>query len=590
LRSFEMALAALALALLCACAAAQAPGTPHGGAACATAFDCALGGTCTDSVCVCDAWFTGSNCTLLNLQRPRFGRESGTCGAAFNSYYSWGGRALYDLPSDTYHLMASFMCRHASLAQWTTVSSSAHFTSAVVDGPYEWFEQDCDASGICTPIVIPWSHNTVVAANAPGRSPAFLVAHIGDGVVPPAQWLPCFNKSDVKLAPPPRGARAPPLRASPGDTCYYTVADDLAGPWTRALNNSGVTINITGSWTTSGLVGNPAPLVNADGSVNLYFTATPCPAGHGALNANCIAMARAPSWDGVYQMDAAPRPITYPESEDPFVWRDFRGMYHLFTNVNTCHSRCAEGVPCGGHAWSADGVTFSDLYVGAFGPVITWPNGSEWRNAYVERPLVTMAPDGVTPLAFHVGMGRSSYEDSCNWVQLFCTNASDPSCGPTRFGPPPPAVRLRNGDACLLVYNASHFPCSGSGAAAGCPVVMGSCADPAAAWRADDLLAPGGGAVVSAAVGGGGVALDVDCNSPAPHTIVKALASGAASVALVGGRLAVEGGAACLNTGQGPARAPCGPAGEIFLDSQIQLAPCDDPAAQGWAVEQIAGL
>ena len=37
------------------------------------------------------------------------------------------------------------------------------------------------------------------------------------------------------------------------------------------------------------------------------------------------------------------------------------------TNVNTCHARCAQGVPCGGHAWSSDGFTFSNLTIGAFG-------------------------------------------------------------------------------------------------------------------------------------------------------------------------------------------------------------------------------
>lgn len=48
------------------------------------------------------------------------------------------------------------------------------------------------------------------------------------------------------------------------------------------------------------------------------------------------------------------------------------------------------------------------------GPAITFANGTLWQNAYVERPLVTLAADG-TPLSFHVGMGRSSYSDRCVW-------------------------------------------------------------------------------------------------------------------------------------------------------------------------------
>lgn len=607
----------VALALGLPRGAAQAPGYPHGGGACATAADCSLGGDCAGGACQCDAWWTGADCRYLNLQRPRLGDQAGTCGAGFASYYSWGGRSLHGADG-RYHLFASFMCRHATLSEWTTASASAHFVSPAPDGAFEWFEGDCDAgTGVCAPIVPPWSHNTVAVANGVGSRPAFLVAHIGDGVVPPSAWAPCFNKSDVRSAGPQPAAagevlrdgrrlqgrpqrgtaagagvgpeeRPAPPRADPGDTTYFAVSDALDGPWTRALNNSGVVINATGSWAAEGFVGNPAPLVFANGSARLYFTARNCPPGHGALNGNCIAVAHAESWEGPYDMRAARRPVTYPESEDPFVFVDHRGAFHLLTNVNTGHDRCGQGVPCGGHAWSADGLVFSDLVVGAFGPIVTMPNGSVWRNAYVERPLVTFRDDGVTPLAFHVGMGRASYVDSCNWVQLFCSDGADASCGPTRDAPPA-RVRITNGGRCLVIFNASQFPCSGSGPAAGCPVVMGPCDDPSAVWT----VTPGGGGggggpVMSAAVGGGAVGLDVDCNSAAPHTVVKALASGFAAVDFAGGRAAVLGGSACFNTGQGPPRPPCGPPGELYLDAQVQLVDCADPTAQGWAVEPAA--
>lgn len=191
----------------------------------------------------------------------------------------------------------------------------------------------------------------------------------------------------------------------------------------------------------------------------------------------------AESWQGVYSVAPAnPLPVTHPESEDPFVFRDSRGHFHLcvlcsgerdttlgqqlptprlsyhprapaasLTNVNNDHTRCAQGVPCGGHAWSYDGLSFSNLTIGAFGPVIRFQNGSYWYTAYVERPQVRgwggrdlparcccpaaqaaspfipqvlQAADG-TPLTLFLGMGRSSYDDSCNWAQV-------------RRTPPPP--------------------------------------------------------------------------------------------------------------------------------------------------------
>lgn len=296
-------------------------------------------------------------------------------------------------------------------------------------------------------------------------------------------------------------------------------------------------------------------------------------------------MAHADNFAGPYTMDAAPRPITFPESEDPSVFRDARGNFHLVTNVNTYHARCAQGVPCGGHAWSRDGFLFSNLTVGAFGPVVTFKNGTQWKNAYVERPLVTMGADGVTPLSFHVGMGRSAYSDSCNWVQLFCTNGSDPTCGPTRFAPPQPPrnVTLSNGGKCLVIANGTSFPCSGSGDAEGCPLLLGDCADPTAQWQIDEAS----GFLTSSAVtssAGAPVGLDVDCDHAQPHTLVKALASGFNAVAVVGDTISVLGGAACLNTGQGPALPLCGPSSEHWLPNQIQTALCSDPSAHGWVV------
>ena len=568
----------------------QTSGVPQGGGACVTEDDCSLGGVCESSKCKCDAWFTGATCALLNLQAP-VDTRGGTCGPAFDNYHSWGGRTIYDAADKQFHAYISFLCKHNNLGAWTTQSASAHFTTDSPAGEYTWGAEQCTADGICTPSIIPWSHNTVALSDVSFPSDArFQIFHVGDGIVPPAQWSPCWNASEAGpgWTPPtaPRaldatgwsvGAPASTSAPNPGNTAYVTSAPASDGPWTRELDNAGVPINFTGSWTDA-LAGNPAPLVMPDGSVNLYFTATPCPPNSGAKASNCIAVATSTTGSlGPYQMRAARHPITYPESEDPSVFRDPRGNYHLLTNVNTCHARCAQGIECGGHAWSRDGFIFSNLTIGAFGPYITFANGTSWANAYVERPLVTQSADG-TPLAFYVGMGRTGYGDCCNWPQLFCTGAAGEICGPTITPPPPPpppAVKLQNGGLCLT-FNASTFPCSGSGAAAGCPVVMGDCASTGAKWVLD------GGYISSAVVAG--TALDVDCDTAVAHTLVKVLKSGPSKLALDASRgvIAFNDGAFCLNTGQGPARPPCGPPGEKWLPTQIQLIPCADPSAAGW--------
>jgi hypothetical protein len=139
--------------------------------------------------------------------------------------------------------------------------------------------------------------------------------------------------------------------------------------------------------------------------------------------------------------------VTRPESEDPFVFRDARGHFHLLTNVNTGHARCNESVACGGHAWSYDGITFSDLDIGAYGPRIPLRNGTIWQNSYIERPQVLQDSKG-NPVAFFTGMGRSSYHDSCSWVQRFCQTSGDPTCAPT--GKLCPWKNVTNGSATVF--------------------------------------------------------------------------------------------------------------------------------------------
>ena len=200
----------LVVAAVCAAGtSAQTPGVPHGGSVCKTEDDCSLGGLCTKGACECDAWFTGEKCDLLNLQSP-VDDQGGTCGRGFDSYYSWGGRAVPDTEGQ-WHLYASFICSHDNLGKWTTQSSSAHFTSPTATGPFEFSPEQCDARGICTPAVVPWSHNTVAShnatASAAGADDAWQIWHIGDGVVNASIWGPCFNKSQV-------GGRAELLQAA----------------------------------------------------------------------------------------------------------------------------------------------------------------------------------------------------------------------------------------------------------------------------------------------------------------------------------------------------------------------------------------
>lgn len=112
-----------------------------------------------------------------------------------------------------------------------------------------------------------------------------------------------------------------------------TSPDLSSNVWVPWANNSGLTVNTSSApWISS--VSNPAPYIFPNGTTLLFHSAAHCPPNWGALAPECIGLARADSWEGPFT-ELFPLPITAPESEDPFVWRDPRGNFHLHTNVNT---------------------------------------------------------------------------------------------------------------------------------------------------------------------------------------------------------------------------------------------------------------
>lgn len=250
---------------------------------------------------------------------------------------------------------------------------------------------------------------------------------------------------------------------------------------------------------------------------------------------------------------------------------------------------------CGGHAWSRDGLSWSNQSIGSFGPVVRFKNGTYFHGAYAERPQVVQAADG-TLLAFYMGWGRASYMDSANWAQLFCAAGMDPEvdCGPQLPPPPPPPVPAnpKQGGQCL-VANGTAFPCAG-GWADSCPVTLGSCGDATAHW----VWAPvaGGGRTLQSAAPAGlgaGAVVNVDCvamrgvGSCTAGTLVKITSRTDYSAPLVlsGGTLQASScPGMCLSGTTSAARlAPC-KAGEWAAPSQVVLVPCSDPTAQGWTV------
>jgi hypothetical protein len=584
------------------------PEVASGGGACEDDWSCSLGGLCTGGKCVCDHWTTGPQCNLLNLAHLE--RNISSYGLQMPEYHSWGGHAVQG-EHGVWNGFFSFMCKHLSLMAWTTASSIVRATAKSIDGPYTVQQM----------AVQPWAHNAFLSQEP--RTKEWLLFHIGTAVAPEAGWSPCVipNASTPEPKPAPPAPKCPVARTG---NLAIRSSQSLLGPWTPLSDdpcsvNGGVNITFGQNWSTF-VAGNPAPFVFENGTTLLYFSAQPCPDGWDDGNpgaTTCINVARAASWKGPYET-IKPLPITSPKSEDPSVFRDARGNFHLLTNINNGHTRCDPSVPCGGHAWSRDGLSWSNLTIGAFGPNQNLANGSVWKNAYVERPQVVQDKAG-NPLALFLGMSKlDGYADSVSWSSKFCAKGQDRSqCGPTTAcekgkkgcgcsdipnppgscplppAPPPPAPPAPPGPpaplppaALLHQYKWSDGRCltiepptCKASYTSPCPLVLGSCTDNASHW-AERPPHVTHGATSSAAI-------DIDCNRQEHGAVAKLLDSSPSSIVWkpggAGGVGQLQGGGSqfCLNSGEGAPVPPCGL--DKALPEQIKLAACaNESATRGW--------
>lgn len=60
----------------------------------------------------------------------------------------------------------------------------------------------------------------------------------------------------------------------------------------------------------------------------------------------------------------------------------------MLFNANSGHSNCRPTVPCGGHAWSHDGLSWSKPKIPAFGTIVHYVDNTTVTYDYVERPQV----------------------------------------------------------------------------------------------------------------------------------------------------------------------------------------------------------
>eukprot|EP01043_Picozoa_sp_COSAG02_P051257 COSAG02_NODE_5373_length_4390_cov_3.127709_2_plen_494_part_00 len=292
-------------------------------ARCTKDWDCSLAGTCVSGKCVCDAWASGSDCSYLNFQP--IDRKSGL-GYIDPTWSSWGGNAVLGKDRQWHLFMAEIgPSGRKGLGGWQSHSQVAHAVSDSPAGPYKRKAL----------VAAPEHHN-------------------------------------------------PTLKVSPVDGTWHLYSIDKgSGPIVvSSSSDEGETWTSTTPGSVVSAEQNPGPFLWNNGSMTMWYrdhatTSSPC--SDESIGVQYCSNATAMCSGGF-------NPVYTHTSEDPSVFIDTRGNYHML--INALPGRCSPKLQQGGHAWSQDGITWSEPRVGAYNTTVVFTDGTNMTCNRRERPQI----------------------------------------------------------------------------------------------------------------------------------------------------------------------------------------------------------
>jgi len=336
----------------------------RGGASCTKATDCNLNGKCSNSVCQCKPAWTGSDCGVLNLaSAPTTGGMNAV------NWSEWGGSPL--LVSGTYYLFDARMDNHCGLNSWETNSACVQGTSTSAVGPYDYK----------TTLIKAFCHNPTIHKAPDGT---YVLYHIGDGTTT-SEITNCTNGTTPT---------SPGTGAGSG---YMTLAysSSPTGPFTPL--GSAILTGRSGQW--DSMVTNPAAWIFPNGTVLLVYR------GKSSNNTELLGIASAPTWKGPYTRLSNDPIFVCAGAEDPYVWEDTDGTFHILFN-----DKWESSTGVGGHAYSEDGLHWTFANTKAYTTTVKWTNGTSSTMHRRERPQVFF-DSNMNPTVLFNGVQPSSSDD-----------------------------------------------------------------------------------------------------------------------------------------------------------------------------------
>jgi len=312
---------------------------------CETDLDCSLSGVCArNGKCRCDAWAEGIDCSYLQFKPV----DKSRLGYLHEDHSSWGGSIVQKGNNGDYQMyLSEIICKEDTKTQkrcglnnWETHSRIVLATSRNIQGPY-----------MRRKVILPVEHHN------------------------------------------------PSIHISPttGDWHLYSISDST-GPIVRMISK-----NEGKEWDMPMILSpqqNPGPLLKDEGSTYLFYRADGMDLPSPTCSDEGISYQYCPSDDDPCTLPSD-KPIFNHTGEDPSVFTDHRGNYHML--FNALPYKCQPKLKQGGHSWSLDGVNWSEPRVGAFDTTIQFTDGSSMTCERRERPQMVIDKDG-KPLALVTGV------------------------------------------------------------------------------------------------------------------------------------------------------------------------------------------
>ncbi|EED14225.1 conserved hypothetical protein [Talaromyces stipitatus ATCC 10500] len=346
----------------------------------------------TDDDCNLNGW-TASDCGQLDL-RPAT-RYTGYNRTA-EGISSWGAKIIHDpFDSKTFHLFMAEFVNGCGLNYWSPYSRVIRSTSSTgPEGPYHFDGE----------VVGTFAHNpTVVYSEA---DQLYILIHIG---------------CPVTVVPEGCSSTAP-FSCGPGNTY---AGDSGISAWSstdlRNWTSHGQVMpgNANGTWDSDTTNPSPFPLWSANDHTDQMLMAYRGCIWNCANGLEHIGIAVASNFTGPYTR-AHGQPIITENTEDPFLWRDKRGNFHMLVHSLDSGDGLGHGPNVGYHAYARnwDGEWTYNNNTLAYSTYVSFTDGTATNYSRRERPQLFFSEDGnQTPLFIANGVQEVDSPQSYTIVQ-----------------------------------------------------------------------------------------------------------------------------------------------------------------------------